>query len=65
MPKKNGREVYAEIRKMNPDIKVLFFSGYPADLIHKEGILDAGLNFLNKPLSLTDLLRKVREVLDG
>lgn len=39
MPKKNGREAYEEIRKIRPDIRVLFTSGYPADIIHEKGVL--------------------------
>jgi two-component system NtrC family sensor kinase len=64
MPKKNGREVYDEIKKMKPGIKVLFASGYTADIIHKKGILDEGLDFMMKPISPRDLVRKVREILD-
>jgi CheY-like chemotaxis protein len=65
MPKKNGREAYEEIRKIMPDIKVLFTSGYPADIIHEKGVLEEGINFISKPVSPDDLLRKVREVLDN
>lgn len=64
MPKKSGKEVYAEIRSITPDIKVLFLSGYTANLIHKKGILEEGLNFILKPVSKNDLLLKVREALD-
>lgn len=64
MPKKNGKEVYEEIRKINPGIKTIFLSGYTADLIHKKGILEEGLNFMLKPVSPKELLRKVREALD-
>jgi two-component system cell cycle sensor histidine kinase/response regulator CckA len=65
MPKKNGKEVYTEIKKITPGIKALFLSGYPADLIHRRGILEEGLHFVPKPVSTSDLLRKVREVLDS
>jgi CheY-like chemotaxis protein/two-component sensor histidine kinase len=64
MPKKNGREVFEEARRSNPNVKALFTSGYPADLIQKEGVLEKGLHFLSKPSSHQALLRKVREVLD-
>lgn len=64
MPKKSGREIYEEIRAIRPDVKALFMSGYTADIIHKRGILEAGLDFIPKPISPHDLLRKVREVLD-
>jgi DNA-binding response OmpR family regulator len=45
-------------------VRVLFTSGYTANIIHKKGILDEGLNFITKPFSPGDLLRKVREILD-
>jgi DNA-binding response OmpR family regulator len=64
MPKKNGKEAYDEIKKIKPDMKVLFASGYTADIIHKKGILDGDLDFIMKPFSPIDLLRKVREILD-
>ena len=65
MPRKNGKEVYNEARKINPDIKTIFMSGYTADIIHKKGILEQGLHFIQKPFSQGGLLRKVREVLDS
>jgi PAS domain S-box-containing protein len=64
MPKRNGKEVYESVRKVRPDIKVLFTSGYTADIIHAKGLLDEGLNFILKPIPPNDLLRKVRAVLD-
>lgn len=64
MPKKNGREVYEEIKRIVPDIKVLFMSGYTADIISEKGILKAGLDFISKPVSPKDLLKLVREILD-
>ena len=65
MPRKNGKAAYDEIRTIKADVKVLFISGYSADMISREGILERGLHFISKPLSPTDLLQKVREVLDG
>jgi CheY-like chemotaxis protein len=64
MPKKNGKEVYEEIKKIKPDIKALFLSGYPAYIIQNKGILEEGIDFIPKPVTKNDLLRKVREVLD-
>lgn len=64
MPKKNGKEVYDEIKKLSPHMKVIFISGYSADIIHSKGILDEGLDFLSKPILQEILLNKVREVLD-
>ncbi len=63
MPRKNGKEVFDAVRMIRPDIKVLFMSGYTANIIHKKGVLNGGLNFIAKPLSPDSLLAKVREVL--
>ena len=64
MPRKNGKECYDEIRKSTPDIKAIFTSGYTANIIHKKGILEEGIDLILKPISPNQLLRKVREVLD-
>ena len=64
MPKKNGKEVYEEIIKTKPDIKALFISGYASDVIHKQGIIEEGINFISKPVLPEVRLRKIREVLD-
>jgi two-component system cell cycle sensor histidine kinase/response regulator CckA len=63
MPHKNGKEVYEEIRKMRPDIKVIFMSGYTADIIEQQGIHEMGINFISKPTATSELLEKIREVL--
>jgi len=65
MPKMNGKEVYEEIKRIQPRTKALFMSGYTADIVHKKGILEEKLKFIAKPVSPGDLLRKVREVLDA
>jgi|GEM_PF-1805561 len=65
MPRKNGKDAYEEIRKIRPGIKVIFMSGYTADISRRRGFLDEGLVLLTKPLSPQELLRKIREVLDG
>ena len=64
MPHKNGAEVFDEIRKLKPDIKVLFMSGYPADLLRKEDVLEEGSHFIAKPISPKNLLREVNRVLE-
>lgn len=64
MPRMNGKTVHDEMRKLRPDIKTLFTSGHTGDVILKKGILEEGMHFLSKPASLTDLLHKVRDVLD-
>jgi two-component system cell cycle sensor histidine kinase/response regulator CckA len=64
MPKKNGKEAFEEMRASRPDIKALFTSGYAEDIFTKNGIPTAGSDFIQKPMTPTDLLRKVREALD-
>lgn len=65
MPRKSGREAHDEIKKLRPDIKVLFASGYSEDKVYKEGMLEKGIDLILKPVSPRDLLKKVREVLNG
>jgi PAS domain S-box-containing protein len=65
MPKKDGKVVYEEIKKTSPDMKVIFISGYATDILYKRGIIKEELNFVSKPLSLEELLIKVREALDS
>jgi FixJ family two-component response regulator len=45
-------------------MKCLFMSGYTANMIAHQGILDEGVCFIQKPFSRNDLITKVREVLD-
>lgn len=63
MPKLNGKECYDELKKIKPDIKAIFMSGYTADIVHRKGILDQGVEFVTKPVSPQELLKKVWEVL--
>jgi two-component system cell cycle sensor histidine kinase/response regulator CckA len=64
MPRKDGKQVYNQIKKMRPDMKALFISGYTGDFLSRRGMLEENLNFISKPLTQNMLLRKVREVLD-
>lgn len=64
MPGMSGGEVYDRIKALNPDVKVILSSGYSLDGKASE-ILERGTNaFIQKPFSITDLSRKVREVID-
>jgi len=64
MPKKNGKEIYEEIKKIKSDIKAIFTSGYTADNFHWKSIEAEGLEFIPKPFSPDILLEKIRDVLD-
>ncbi len=63
MPKMNGRDLSQELIKSYPNLKCLFMSGYTANVIAHHGILDEGLNFINKPYTKQDLSIKLREIL--
>jgi len=65
MPKLGGKALADGIHEKYPDVKVLFSSGWTADTIVHQGILDEGLAFLAKPYTPSTLARKVREVLDA
>lgn len=64
MPRMNGSEAYDEIRKINPDIKVIFASGYSPEIVRQKVLLDDEAPLIFKPISPFDLLRKVRATLD-
>jgi CheY-like chemotaxis protein len=64
MPRKGGKEAFEEMHKANPNLKVIFMSGYTANAIHDSFVLIADMPFLQKPFGPTILARKVREVLD-
>lgn len=64
MPAMDGKRLKERIRESNPGIKILYMSGYTADLIVRRGVLAEGINFIQKPFLPGDLLKKVRQVLD-
>jgi len=65
MPKKSGRAVFDEIKKLSPDIKALFISGYTGDVLNRQEILVDGLHFISKPVLPEMLLKKVHDILDS
>ena len=65
MPKMPGNIVYEKARKIRPDIKCLFMSGYSNDIIQKIGVFNEDVHFISKPFIPDELLRKVRVVLDS
>jgi PAS domain S-box-containing protein len=64
MPKMSGRELAERITSIRQEVKVLYMSGYPDDTIAHHGILNEGTNYIQKPFTVEELARKVREVLD-
>jgi two-component system, cell cycle sensor histidine kinase and response regulator CckA len=64
MPEMNGRDLAEQMQALYPGLKNLFMSGYTANVIAHQGVLDKGVNFIQKPFSQKDLAEKVRKVLD-
>jgi two-component system cell cycle sensor histidine kinase/response regulator CckA len=64
MPKLGGLALYEELRRRNVKARILLMSGYTAEDIQALNGANSGVSFLNKPWTVTDLLRRVREVLD-
>lgn len=65
MPEMNGRDLANRLQSLSPDLKVIFMSGYTANVIAHRGVLDEDINFIAKPFSQKDLAVKVRGVLDS
>ena len=65
MPDMNGLDLQKQLLAILPGMKCLFISGYTADVIAQQGVLDEGLHFIQKPFSQKNLATKVREALDG
>ena len=64
MPKMNGPELADRLTQLKPNLKVLFTSGYTSNIIVHHGVLNPGVAFLEKPLIMETLSRKIREVLE-
>lgn len=65
MPGMNGKELADRIRRLRPKLKVIFMSGYPADMIARRGVLEQDVAYLPKPFTPNGLAAKIREVLSG
>ena len=64
MPGMNGRDLARAILSFYPELKILFMSGYTANVIADQGMLDEKVNFIQKPFSMKDLSEKLRNVLE-
>jgi PAS domain S-box-containing protein len=65
MPRLSGRELATQIASSRRDLKVLYISGYTDDSVFRHGVLEGGMEFLQKPFNLKALAQKIREILDG
>jgi two-component system, cell cycle sensor histidine kinase and response regulator CckA len=64
MPGRSGAELVQTLTEEREGLRVLYMSGYTDDAILRHGVLEAGVNFIQKPFAPNDLARKVRDVLD-
>ena len=64
MPEMGGRALAEQFAALHPDAKVLFMSGYTDDMVMRNGVLEADVEFLQKPYAMATLLHKIRAVLD-
>ena len=62
MPEMNGAELAGQLTRLLPDIKCLFMSGYTADIIAGQGVLEEGMNFIEKPFTKKALEAKIRDI---
>jgi len=65
MPDMNGRDLAEQVRKLRASCRVLYMSGYTADVIAHHGVLDKDTAFLQKPFTMAELAEKVRDALDS
>lgn len=63
LPDMNGMELAERLHTLCPGLKIMFMSGYTANMIAHEGVLDEGVNFIQKPFAIHDFAVKVRESL--
>ncbi len=63
MPDMNGRELFEELRRIQPDLQVVFMSGYPQDVLSEQGLLYKEYRLLHKPFRFKELNNAIRQVL--
>ncbi len=64
LPDGHGDDFVRELRSSWPELRVLFMSGYTENAVAHHGVLDPGVEFLQKPYGMTELRRRIREILD-
>lgn len=63
-PEMSGRHLAERLKEVCKDFKVLYMSGYTDNTIVHHGVLEKGINYIQKPFTPDALAHKVREVLD-
>ena len=64
MPKMSGKELVKRVLQFQPNLKIMYMSGYADDFIINQKILDEKIPFIKKPFAASELTGKIREVLD-
>jgi len=64
MPQMNGRDLANQFRSLHPNAKILLMSGYSADILSKDNPIGTEVQFIQKPFANSDLVAKVREMLN-
>jgi CheY-like chemotaxis protein len=65
LPGMDGRSLLDEVRKVHPDVSAVFMSGYSEEVITHHGVLEEGIDFVQKPFSIRYLTQRVREAVQG
>ena len=65
MPEMNGKELADKVRAINPEVNILFTSGYPEEQISAKGALEPGTPYLQKPFTIAKLSKTIRDMLDS
>jgi len=65
MPRMGGPELAEKLLERMPNLPILFASGYTDDAIVRHGVLQTNVNFIQKPFTIDDVARKVRDLLDS
>ena len=64
MPEMNGRALFRQLSACNPEIRALYMSGYTSRVIAQHGVLEKGVQFIQKPFSIRELALKVRQAVE-
>ena len=63
MPYMSGLELHEKLLESYPGLKVLYMSGYTSNVIVHDGLLDEGINLIQKPFAITEFAKKVETIL--